>query len=52
MIFNSLGQIVKKLDCNDDIVKINVDSLQNGIYFVNVVSRSGEIRTSKVSVMK
>lgn len=52
MIFNSLGQIVKKLDCNDDIVKINVDSLQNGIYFVNVVSRSGETRTSKVSVMK
>lgn len=52
MIFNSLGQIVKKLDCNDNTVKVNVESLQNGMYFVNVINGNGEVRTAKVSVMR
>ena len=52
IIFNSLGQLVKTVRCNDDTVKVNVESLQNGIYFVNVINEKGETRTSKVSVMK
>lgn len=52
MIFNSLGQLVKNLDCNDDVVKVNVESLQNGMYLVNVVNENGENKTNKISVMK
>lgn len=52
VIFNALGQIVKKLDCNDEVLKINVESLQNGIYFVNVINEDGKSKTSKVSVMR
>ncbi len=52
MIFNSLGQIVRKMDCNDNTVKVNVESLQNGMYFVNIIDGNGDVRTSKVSVMR
>ena len=52
MIFNSLGQIVRKMDCNDNTVKVNVETLQNGMYFVNIIDGNGNVRTSKVSVMR
>ncbi len=52
MIFNSLGQIVRKMDCNDNTVKVNVESLQNGMYFVNIIDGNGNVRTSKISVMR
>ena len=52
MIFNSLGQIVRRMDCNDNIIKVNVESLQNGMYFVNIIDGNGNVRTSKVSVMR
>ena len=52
MIFNSLGQIVRKMDCNDNTVKVNVETLQNGMYFVNIIDGNGDVRTSKVSVMR
>lgn len=51
-IFNSLGQIVRKIECNDNIVNINLDSMQPGIYFVNILDGNGKSATSKVSVMK
>ena len=52
MIFNSLGQIVRKMDCNDNTVKVNVETLQNGMYFVNIIDGNGNVRTSKISVMR
>ncbi|MBR5202119.1 MAG: Omp28-related outer membrane protein [Clostridia bacterium] len=51
-VYNALGQLVKSVNCNDNIVQINVNDLQNGMYFVNVISNNGTITTSKVSVVK
>ncbi|MBE6338839.1 MAG: Omp28-related outer membrane protein [Lentimicrobiaceae bacterium] len=51
-IYNSLGQLVKSISCNDDEVKINVNDMQNGMYFVNVIDNNGEMTTSKVSVLR
>lgn len=51
-IFNSLGQIVRKIECNDNIVNINLDSMQPGMYFVNILDVNGKSATSKVSVMR
>ena len=51
-IYNSLGQLVKSISCNDDEVKINVNDMQNGMYFVNVINNNGEMTTSKVSVLR
>ena len=51
-VYNALGQMVKSINCNDNTVQINVNDLQNGMYFVNVISNSGVITTSKVSVLK
>ena len=51
-VYNALGQLVKSINCNDNTVQINVNDLQNGMYFVNVISNNGTITTSKVSVVK
>ena len=51
-VYNSLGQLVKSISCNDDEVKINVNDMQNGMYFVNVIDNNGEMTTSKVSVLR
>lgn len=51
-IYNALGQLVKTVDCNDNTVQINVNDLQNGMYFVNVINNNGEMTTSKVSVLR
>ena len=37
MIYNSLGQNVKTLDCNEDVVDIKVEDLLDGIYFINII---------------
>lgn len=51
MIYNSLGQMVKSVDCNDNINDINVSDLENGIYFLNVIDNEGKISTNKISVL-
>ncbi len=51
-VYNSLGQLVKSIDCNADEVKVNVNDMQNGMYIVNVIDNNGEMTTSKVSVLK
>lgn len=51
-VYNALGQMVKSINCNDNTVQINVNDLQNGMYFVNVINNNGVITTSKVSVLK
>ncbi len=51
VIYNSLGQMIKSVDCNDNINDINVSDLQNGIYLLNIVDGEGKISTSKISVL-
>lgn len=51
-IFNAMGQLVKSVNCNDNIVNVNVNDLQNGMYIVNVIDNNGTVSTSKVSVLK
>lgn len=51
-VFNALGQLVKSVNCNDYAVQINVNDLQNGMYFVNVIDNQGNVATSKVSVLR
>ena len=50
VVYNAMGQMVKSVNCNENTVQINVEDLQNGMYFVNVVNNNGEMTTSKVVV--
>lgn len=51
-VYNAMGQLVKTVNSNDNIVKVNVDDLQNGMYIVNVIDNNGTVTSSKVSVLK
>ncbi len=51
VIYNSVGQMVETINCNDNEVKVNVTSYNNGMYFINVINNNGEMTTSKVSVL-
>ena len=50
-LYNALGQLVKSVNCGDNVVDVNVGDLQNGMYIVNVVDNNGEIMSKKVSVL-
>ena len=50
-VYNTMGQLVKSVNCNDNIVNINVNDLQNGIYIVNVIDANAEMSSRKVSVL-
>ena len=52
MIYNSLGQVVKSVSCDSDNMTIDVNSLEDGMYFINIINNNGEVRTSKISVMR
>lgn len=47
-IYNSLGQIVKMFECGEDTVEVNVENLQSGIYFVNIIDVDGKMTIVKV----
>jgi hypothetical protein len=49
-VYNALGQIVKNIDCNTNEYELNVNDMNNGIYFINITNVNGEMTTSKVSV--
>lgn len=49
-VFNALGQLVKTVNSNDNVVRVNVNDLPNGMYIVNVVDNNGIMTTSKVSI--
>ena len=51
-VYNTMGQLVKSVNCNDNTVKVNVNDLQNGMYIVNVIDNNGTLTSSKVSVLK
>jgi hypothetical protein len=52
VMYNSLGQIVKTVDADEDNMQINVGDLQNGMYFVNIIDNAGNVTTNKVAVSK
>lgn len=52
MIYNSLGQMVKSVSCDSDNMTIDVNDMNTGVYFINIVDNNGVISTNKVSVMK
>ena len=51
-MYNSLGQIVKSIEANDDNLKIDVSDLENGMYFVNIIDNNENVITNKVAVNK
>ncbi len=52
VMYNSLGQVVKTVDANENNMKINVSDLENGMYFVNIIDNAGNVTTNKVAVSK
>ena len=52
VMYNSLGQIVKSIEANDDNLKIDVSDLENGMYFVNIIDNNENVITNKVAVNK
>ena len=52
VMYNSLGQIVKTIEANDDNLKIDVSDLENGMYFVNIIDNNENVITNKVAVNK
>ena len=52
VMYNSLGQIVKSVESDDDNININVSDLENGMYFVNIIDNNGNVMTNKVSVLR
>ena len=51
-VFNTMGQLLKTVKCNGNVVNVNVSDLQNGMYIVNVIDNNGEVSSKKVSVLK
>ena len=50
-VYNTLGQLVKSIVCNNDnIVDVNVENLQNGMYFISIINNNGEFTSKKVIV--
>lgn len=52
MIYNTTGQIVKKIDCNEDVININIEAFTAGIYLLNITDEKGHIVTKKISITK
>ena len=50
-VYNTMGQLVKTVNCNDNTVNVNVNDLQNGMYIVNVIDANGVVSSKKVSVL-
>ena len=50
-VYNAMGQLVKTVNGNDNVVKVNVNDLQNGMYIVNIIDNNGEMSSKKVSVL-
>lgn len=51
-IYSTTGQIVKKINCDDELVNINVGNLQAGIYFVNIIDDKDMLTSKKISIVK
>ena len=52
VIYNTTGQIVKKIDCNEEVININIEAFTAGIYLLNITDEKGHIVTKKISITK
>lgn len=52
MVYNSLGQIVKSVECDAEKVTVDVNNFDEGIYFVNIINKDGGVSVNKVSVIR
>ena len=50
-VYNTMGQLVKTAACENSMVNISVEDLQNGMYIVNVIDNNGEVSSRKVTVL-
>lgn len=49
-IYNTVGQMVERVDADDDSVEINVSSYNNGVYLMKITLNNGQTFTEKVVV--
>jgi hypothetical protein len=52
VIYNTTGQIVKKIDCNEEVININIEAFTAGIYLLNITDEKDSIITNKISITK
>lgn len=52
IIYNSLGQIMKSVECDAEKVTVDVNNFDEGIYFVNIINKDGVVSVNKVSVIR
>ena len=51
MIINAFGQVLKSTSSNSGKVTLDVKDLSSGLYYVNIVSETGNTMTKKIVVM-
>ena len=49
-IYNTVGQMVERVDADDDSVEINVSSYNSGVYLMKITLNNGQTFTEKVVV--
>lgn len=52
MMYNSLGQMVKSIECDNNNMTIDTSDLENGVYIVNIINNDGVVSTNRISVIK
>ncbi len=51
-IYNGVGQLVYSQEVDTDVIKVNIDSWSNGLYYVNIETKDGYKSSQKVVVNK
>jgi hypothetical protein len=52
VIYNAVGQMVEKINCDENIININIEAFPAGIYLLNITDEKGHIVTKKISITK
>ena len=52
VIYNAVGQMVEKINCDENIININIEAFPAGIYLVNIIDKKDSIITNKISITK
>lgn len=50
-LYSLSGQLLKSYSINEERVKLDISSLQNGLYIINIINKDGESVTRKISVI-
>lgn len=51
-VFNAVGQTVEVINTNADEVQVNTSAMENGIYFVKIVTTDADVTVKKVIISK